>query len=72
MGIKRLSYFLKNYFEQSDLSNFEGCTVGVDICGWIYQAYFCQLEYKDDDYILILRNILIKLKLFEKYNIKVQ
>ena len=70
MGIKRLTQFLKQDFKYRNLSEFKEKTLGVDICGWIYQAYFCQLESNDVDSLLIIRNIEVKLKLFEKYKIK--
>ena len=70
MGIKRLSQFLKLDFTTAHISKFRGSKVGVDISSWIYQAYFCQLEFSGDESILILRNIELKIKLFEQNDIK--
>ena len=70
MGIKRLNQFLRYDFTTAHISDFHGLKLGVDISSWIYQAYFCQLEFSGDDSILILRNIELKLKLFEQNDIK--
>ena len=70
MGIKRLQTFLKGEFKDKHIREFEGMILGVDICPWIYQAYFCQLESGDDDSLMIIRSIELKLKLFDKFGIK--
>lgn len=69
MGIKRLSQFLKSDFTKSNLSNFTNKRFAIDVSCWIYQAYFCQHDYTGDDTLLVIRNIELKLKILEKYNI---
>jgi hypothetical protein len=71
MGIKRLSQFLRDEFSTVNVSVLAGQTIGIDTSSWVYQLYFCQFDTIADPAILILRNIELRLKLFEKHKITV-
>lgn len=71
MGIKRLTQFLRDEFHSTTIAALAGETVGVDTSSWIYQWFFCQYDSLVDPAILIIRNLEMRLKLFEANNVKV-
>ena len=65
MGIKRLSQFLRVDFGPINIREIQGSRLAIDTLGWIYNAYFSQIEYSGDNTLMVIRNIELRLKLFK-------
>ncbi len=71
MGIKRLYSYLKNVFQDGHLKRFKNKTVGIDANNWLYQAYFGHHGSQNEEKIVIVRKIESRVKMLQKYKIKV-
>ena len=69
MGIKRLFSYMKENFEQRDLSYLSGKRLGIDGMNWLYQAFFSVCENIDSIHVPMVRKVEYRFKLLEKYNI---
>lgn len=71
MGIKRLFSLLSPMFEQRNISEFSGATIGVDGMAWLYQSFFCNYDSSEDGYIGLLRQVELKINLMDSFGIDV-
>ena len=55
MGIKRLFSYMKENFEQRDLSYLSGKRLGIDGMNWLYQAFFSVCENIDSIHVPMVR-----------------